>query len=70
MRQINSGKPDKLLTLKQVQEIIPKSRATLWRWTKSGLFPKPVPIGLSGIAWPESEIFNWIEEQKQKRDIA
>jgi len=58
---------DTLLTLAQVQERIPKSRTTLYRWSKEGIFPKPVPVGPSGIAWVESEIDQYIEEQKEKR---
>ena len=58
---------ERLLTLTQVQERIPKSRTTLYRWSKQGIFPKPVPVGVSGIAWVESEIDQYIEEQKEKR---
>ncbi len=58
---------EKLLALAEVQKRIPKSRTTLYRWSKQGIFPKPVPVGPSGIAWVESEIDQYIEEQKEKR---
>ncbi len=58
---------DRLLTLKQVQKRIPKSRTTLWRWCKDGLFPKPVPLGKDSRAWVESEIDQYIEGLKEKR---
>jgi len=59
---------DKLLTLSQVQQRVPKSRTTLYRWTKQGLFPKTIPVGASGIVWSELEIDQWIETQKEKRE--
>jgi len=58
---------EKLLALAEVQKRIPKSRTTLYRWSKQGIFPKPVPVGIGGIAWVESEIDQYIEEQKEKR---
>jgi len=58
---------DKLLTLSQVRERIPKSRTTIYRWSRDGIFPKPIPVGACGIAWSEAEINEWIEGQKEKR---
>ena len=58
---------ERLLTLYQVQERIPKSRTTLYRWSKQGIFPKQIPVGVCGIAWSETEINEWIEAQKEKR---
>ena len=58
---------ERLLTLSQVQERVLKSRTTLYRWSRDGIFPKPIPVGVSGIAWSEAEINEWIETQKDKR---
>ena len=59
---------ERLLTLAQVQQRIPKSRSTLYRWSRDGIFPKPIPVGACGIAWSELEIDQWIETQKKKRE--
>jgi len=51
-----------------------KSRITLWRWIKAGLFPKPRQVGPdgSGNVWLESELdefFNdpkgWVNREEQ-----
>lgn len=61
---------ERLLTIEQVREYVPKSRTTLWRWVREGLFPEPVPVGAVGKVWLESEIEQWLETQKQQRKTA
>ena len=57
---------DRLLTLAQVQKIVPRSRTTIYLWHKNGLFPKPIPVGASGIVWSELEIESWLADQKDQ----
>lgn len=33
-----------------------KSHATIYNRIKTGLFPRPVPIGARSVGWPESEV--------------
>jgi prophage regulatory protein len=33
-----------------------------------GTFPKPVPIGEKAVAWLESDLIGWMEQQVSKRD--
>ena len=36
------------------------SYTTLLNWTKSGRFPKPVRLGPQRIAWPSTQVDEWI----------
>ena len=51
---------DRLLTIKQITAEIGISRSTIYRLTRKGVFPKPIPIGDRGKRWPESEIKVWL----------
>ena len=49
-----------------------KSRTTIWRWCRDGLFPKPHKIGPNSSAWLSSEITEWKEKvaKNQREAIA
>lgn len=56
---------DRFLSLPEVQHIAGnKSRVTIWRWVRDGIFPKPRQIGPNSIAWLESELDEWVESRK------
>lgn len=55
----------KILRYKQLFEIIPLSRSSLWRRIKNKTFPKPISLGGIAVGWLESDILNWINYQKQ-----
>jgi len=38
---------------------LPISPATLWRWTATGQFPKPVHLSPGVTAWPIEVIERW-----------
>ncbi|SIN72449.1 helix-turn-helix transcriptional regulator [Halodesulfovibrio marinisediminis] len=44
-----------LLKLAQVQEILPVSKTTLWRYVKAGKFPEPRKLGRSTF-WVKEEV--------------
>lgn len=50
---------DRLLTLRQVREIVPKDKATIYRWIAKGHFPAGYRIGPASVAWLRSEILEW-----------
>ena len=50
---------DRLLTLHQVREIVPKDKATIYRWIAKGHFPAGYRIGPASVAWLRSEILEW-----------
>jgi len=53
----------KFLLFPKVKEKVGLCRSTLWRLEKKGLFPQRRRIGVSRIAWVESEIDEWIKDR-------
>lgn len=51
---------ERLLTMRQVQERVPKSRITIYRWIREGRFPGNYRIGPNSVVWRESEIESFI----------
>ena len=47
----------------ELLEMVPFSRATLWRWVRGGEFPKPVPISPGVTAWRRVEVEGWLKEK-------
>ena len=46
----------KLLTLKQVSELVGVTRQTIWAWVRHGRFPPPVAIGRNRKLWSRAVI--------------
>jgi prophage regulatory protein len=40
------------------------SRTTIWRWQRTGAFPKPIALGPNTVAWLESEVDAWMAERR------
>jgi prophage regulatory protein len=62
--EMEDGAPDKsgprrMLSEKQVLEIVPVGRTTLYRMEKSGRFPKSTYISPNRRVWFEDEIVAW-----------
>ena len=55
-----SRPPDRYLREPEVLDRVGVSWATLRRWERQGRFPQRHKIGPRIIAWPESEINNWM----------
>ena len=53
---------ESLITIRQLCQIVPKSKATIYRWVKAGLFPQPIKVNNSTF-WKSSDISAWIAEQ-------
>jgi prophage regulatory protein len=51
-------------TRQQVEKLIQVSRATIYRWTKEGNFPKPVKLGANMMRWKTSDIEAWLTERE------
>jgi prophage regulatory protein len=50
------------LRLKQVLEIFPVSKSTWYDGIKAGLYPKPVNLSPSTVAWRVEDIRRLVEE--------
>lgn len=57
---------DRLLTMKQVREIVPKDKATIYRWIKRGIFPAGYKIGPQSVAWRQSEVLEWFASRTRE----
>jgi len=51
--------PRRMLNEKQVLEIVPVGRSTLWRMEKAGKFPKAKHIATNRRIWFEDEVTAW-----------
>ena len=52
-------RPRKMLSERQILDLLPIARSTLQQWEKQGLFPKSRIIGPNRKAWFEDEIIEW-----------
>ncbi|WP_171181951.1 AlpA family phage regulatory protein [Ruegeria sp. HKCCD8929] len=58
----------RILSKRQVTELVLYSPQHIARLEKAGLFPKRVPLGPNRVGWLEIEILEWIEERLRRRD--
>lgn len=59
---------DALIHLAEVKAMTGVSKATIYRWTKTGKFPAPAKIG--GIArWSRTEVSEWIAQALANRKV-
>lgn len=54
---------ERLLRLRQVQELVPLSRSAIYNRIAAGTFPRPISLGPKAIAFIGSEIDAWIVER-------
>ncbi|GLS83446.1 helix-turn-helix transcriptional regulator [Paraferrimonas haliotis] len=53
-------KPQKILSITDVCQLVQKNRKTLWDWVKNGDFPKPIMLRGKTLGWSESTYNNWV----------
>jgi predicted DNA-binding transcriptional regulator AlpA len=46
-----------------IPAVVPVSHATLWRWVKSGRFPKPVKLSPAVTAWKVGDVRRFLAQQ-------
>lgn len=59
----------KLIRIRELQEIIPWSRITFWRKERDGEFPKRMRIGKNSCAWNLNEIEGWLAQKRDERNF-
>lgn len=55
------------LRIKQVQERVPYSRASIYRKMAAGQFPKSFALGDNAAAWDADEIDQWLASRMATR---
>lgn len=53
---------DQLLRRRDVERICAISRATLYRYIKKNVFPRPIRIGSGSVRWRLSDVVKWMED--------
>lgn len=59
---------DRLLTKKQVLELIPYSACHLYRLISKGAFPKQCRCSSNRVAWSAKEVHAWIQDKIDARN--
>ena len=55
---------ERLISARQLREMIPISTTTLWRWTKTSDFPKPARIN-DRLFWRLADVRRWLAEKRE-----
>ena len=58
----------RILSKRQVKEIVLYSPQHLARLEKAGQFPKRVTLGPNRVGWVESEVLDWLQERLDRRE--
>jgi len=59
----------RILSKRQLKELVLYSPQHIARLEKAGTFPKRVQIGLNRVGWVESEVLNWLQERIDRREV-
>ena len=54
---------DRLLRLREVEEITGLSRSTIYRMLKAGQFPQSVRVGRKAVRWRLRDINSWMDSR-------
>ena len=58
----------KLLSKRQLKEIVLYSPQHIARLEKAGKFPKRVPLGPNRVGWVEAEVMDWLQQRLDRRE--
>lgn len=58
----------RILSKKDVKEMVLYSPQHISRLEKAGLFPKRVQLGSNRVGWVEQEVVDWLAERLAKRE--
>jgi predicted DNA-binding transcriptional regulator AlpA len=50
---------------KEVAQLLGIHEMTVWRWARSGRFPRPIKIGVQVTGWFARDIAQWLEQKRQ-----
>ena len=58
----------RILSKRQLRELVLYSPQHIARLEKAGKFPKRVKLGQARVGWIESEVSDWLQERIDARD--
>ena len=53
----------RVLTMRQLQGLIPYTPQHIYRLETAGKFPKRIRIGANRVAWRQADILKWVAER-------
>ena len=60
----------KMLSKRQLKELVLYSPQHVARLEAAGQFPKRVQLGECRVGWVEQEVLDWLQERIRRRDAA
>ena len=60
----------RMLSKRQLKELVLYSGQHIARLEKAGKFPKRVQLGACRVGWVEQEVLDWLKERIERRDHA
>lgn len=60
----------RILSKRQLKELVLYSPQHVARLEKAGAFPKRVTLGPNRVGWVEAEILSWLQERLDRRESA
>ena len=61
---------DRLLTIKEVCEIVPYTSVHIYRLMQQHEFPRAIKLGARRVAWIEREVLGWVNVHLAKREAS
>ena len=58
----------RILSKRQVKELVLYSPQHIARLEKAGLFPKRVQLGPNRVGWVEAEMLDWLNQRLEQRE--
>ena len=57
----------KILKLKEVLELMPMSKSTLYYEINEGRFPEPIKLSRRSVGWLIEDVYNWRDKKKESQ---
>ena len=58
----------RIISKRQLKELVLYSPQHIARLEKAGQFPKRVTLGPNRVGWVEDEVLNWLQERLDRRE--
>jgi len=63
-----ASRPNRLITKRELCQMVPYTPQHILRLEKEGKFPRRVQVGPNRVAWLESEVEAWVAARVAERD--
>ena len=60
----------RLLTVREVAEIVGIGVPTVWKWVAARTFPAPIRLSSRATRWRNDEVMGWVESRPRTREAA